>query len=139
MRWRSTARSPRTGVGFVTGNQKAQFKITFSGLRYNQETLATAQRPRQTSSAADDDTSSSDDSDTSKRRSDANETWCEPDTDVRERATFTFIRRPTLRAESGGAAQAPPLGVDDDADARQARRHPLHSAVAMAHAQAGEG
>lgn len=72
-------------------NQKAQFKITFSGLRYNQETLAPLKDHDKPSSAADDDTSSSDDSDTSSDRSDANETWCEQDTDERERATFTFF------------------------------------------------
>lgn len=77
-------------------NQKAQFKITFSGLRYNQGTLGPLKEhdktPNSTTNRGGSDSdSSSDDSDTSSDRSDANETWREQDTDERDRPTFTFF------------------------------------------------
>ncbi|EST06772.1 protein of unknown function DUF4211 [Kalmanozyma brasiliensis GHG001] len=76
-------------------SQKAQFKVTFSGLRYDQETLGPLSKRDDEDNDADSghesDNSSDSDSSTSSDRSSDNETWREQGTDSRSHPSYTFF------------------------------------------------
>ncbi|CDW96796.1 hypothetical protein [Sporisorium scitamineum] len=77
-------------------SKKAQFKVTFLGERYNQETLAPLKKrgddeDEDEESDSDSSDSSDDDSDSASDRSSDNETWREEGEDARDRATYTFF------------------------------------------------
>ncbi|SJX66470.1 uncharacterized protein SRS1_11287 [Sporisorium reilianum f. sp. reilianum] len=76
-------------------SQRAQFKVTFSGMRYNQETLAPLKKRGDASDSDEESDSesseSSDDDDSASDRSSDNETWRDEGEDARDRPTFTFF------------------------------------------------
>ncbi|KAJ9476178.1 putative transcription factor IIIc-like protein [Pseudozyma hubeiensis] len=76
-------------------SQKAQVRVTLTGERYNQKTLAPLKKRGGSKSPASDDgesgSSDDSDSDTASDRSDEDETWVEPSTDPEsDRPTYTF-------------------------------------------------
>ena len=72
-------------------SQKAQFKITLSGQRYNQEWLSPRQKRDDDSDSDTDSSSDSDSSDTLSDRSSDGETWREQGLDHRNGPTYTFF------------------------------------------------
>ncbi|UTT88360.1 hypothetical protein NDA17_000199 [Ustilago hordei] len=73
-------------------SQKPAFKVTFSGLRYNQGNIEPLKRDLPPNSGSESESSSSDDSDDSDSdRSSETETWREEGEDAKGRPTYTFF------------------------------------------------